>query len=559
MKIATARQRSANDTTLVTRDGQPFDPTASAIRLRGSGTIHSFRFDLFEERLEPIEAAAIRAYIVNDLQNLAVATARHHQLVLARHTRLLQVGERLSSIEALKRCKKDGEDRNVHDQFRYVKEFLLYCSERFPGVCDPETMYEISQWRLRNRETHLALKEGDPDFGPLSPPEEAALRSALNGTDLDGEMYNFISGQTVRNALTTVLNLGVRPYQATLMLDSDVVVIDKDSDAYGLLIPRIKNGTPTRASLRLRPLTKNHYEGVRSLIEQNLRIDRDEPYLFGRSEKGRSSLSNAIPPERLSEAFSRWGKDAGLKSTEHSGPLRLNAYRLRYTFATNMSAELSPAELADLLDHVTTHTVMVYYNLRLDFSHRLEKALEHSWSKYAKLFLGNVESIPDSVAEEKVILSATYQTKVARLGLCGSQTLCNLYPPLSCYLCPKFQADPDADHEDLLRTLMEVQNQRLEQTARVRDRLKSQLDKVVIAVKQLLEIVRVVKWARMALESGIDIPKLSDGRVDMEAIAAISDANPAVVVEDAALRNLLQQAVDSHAQSLRLKQRRSRV
>lgn len=544
-----------------TRDGQRFDSGADVFKLRGSGTLNTFDFLDLQPFLDDDELSAVRTFIVHCLQTRAVGTARHHFTIILRYARQLRDNERLSNVSALARFKIDGEQRNADDQFRYVRIFLIHVSETHPSVCDPEVLLEIKNWQARGRQTHLVVTEGDPDAGPLTPAEEDSLRKALEKSDHDSKRYGSVTGFTARNAIRTVLNLGLRPYQLTLLKEEDVIAIDPEADAYGLYVPRIKNGVPTRKSMRLRPITRLHYLALQRQIESNRESGEErENILFPRIEPGLPQVGTwSVRPGDLGKVFCRWVADAGLRSSEHGGTLHLNPYRLRYTFATNLAAELSPAELADVLDHVTPNCVMIYFQLRDDFSSRLGKALDVTWSKFSRLFLGTIQ--PETREQDdptKTIYSSSRQLRIARLGVCGSQTLCHLYPPLSCYVCPKFQVDPDADHQLVLSDLIAVQNDRLEQTERVRDRLKAQLDRVIVAVKQLLEIVKALKWVRTCLDSETPIPRTDDGDVDMFSIAKRSGAEVTIIENDHSLRQLCQLMSDQQLVPRRTRTRRPR-
>jgi len=58
------------------------------------------------------------------------------------------------------------------------------------------------------------------------------------------------------------------------------------------------------------------------------------------------------------------------------------------------------------------------------------------------------------------------------IGVCGEGNICHLDPPFSCYMCAKFQPYDDANHEHVL------------------DRLGIQLDDVIMAVAQVVEMCK---------------------------------------------------------------------
>ena len=72
------------------------------------------------------------------------------------------------------------------------------------------------------------------------------------------------------------------------------------------------------------------------------------------------------------------------------------------------------------------------------------------------------------------------------IGACGANFLCNLFPPLSCYVCPKFIAWKDAPHEAMLDELEDYVQHMAETSGNPHDRIPHQLKETILAGKALL-------------------------------------------------------------------------
>ncbi len=102
-------------------------------------------------------------------------------------------------------------------------------------------------------------------------------------------------------------------------------------------------------------------------------------------------------------------------------------------------------------------------------------------------FLGRVESRTGAESAERVIPGCTPTLKnLGGIGRCGAGYLCQLYPPLSCYVCPKFVAWADGPHRQMLEEL-QVHVQALRQrSGNPSDRIPHQLEEVTEAIRAVL-------------------------------------------------------------------------
>ena len=128
--------------------------------------------------------------------------------------------------------------------------------------------------------------------------------------------------------------------------------------------------------------------------------------------------------------------------------------RLRHTFGTRHSEQGTPAKLlSELLDHSYQASALYYVKSTSNLVARLNLALgdDPQFTGTVHRFLGRVESRTGAESAESVIPGCTPTLKnLGGIGLCGAGHLCQLYPPLSCYVCPKFVAWADGPHRQML-------------------------------------------------------------------------------------------------------------
>jgi hypothetical protein len=176
--------------------------------------------------------------------------------------------------------------------------------------------------------------------------------------------------------------------------------------------------------------------------------------------------------------------------------LRISTRRLRYTLGTALAAEgISKKELARILDHTDTQHVLVYFELAGSIVEHLDKATAKGFAKYLNLFRGNIVN-DDSEAvngdrddKQLSFFDESNPTEQMEIGVCGTESVCHLDPPYSCYLCEKFQPYRHADHDHVLECLLQDRDVRIKKYEN--SRLGVQLDDVIIAVAQVADQCRV--------------------------------------------------------------------
>ena len=141
--------------------------------------------------------------------------------------------------------------------------------------------------------------------------------------------------------------------------------------------------------------------------------------------------------------------------------------------------------LAELLDHTDLQNVMVYYS-GAGIGKRVDEAIAVAVGPLVNRFMGRV--VPHGQSGDGGAIKAHPLGRIVDIGSCGSTSLCTLFPPASCYLCPKFQPWKDAPHREVLSELVRLRDERLATSGRARDRMAKQYDEMILAVGQVVAL-----------------------------------------------------------------------
>ena len=109
-------------------------------------------------------------------------------------------------------------------------------------------------------------------------------------------------------------------------------------------------------------------------------------------------------------------------------------------------------------------------------------------ARYAAAFAGKV--VQDESEANKVNPGATripLREKDAEIGSCGTNSFCQDYAPIACYLCPKFMPWQDAPHHLVLQWLME-ERERLKLDTGEDMQIVAINDRAIIAVCQVIKL-----------------------------------------------------------------------
>lgn len=388
--------------------------------------------------------------------------------------------------------------KNTPYQFARIRAWYIWCTnQELPGF-NSEVMYDLLKIKIPGNPKGLAVMTDDLNEGPLTDAETTVLRVALSQDT--GPILE-------RICVWLCLAFGCNPANFILLREDDYKKRTFENLDYSfaeIKIPRIKKRglRHQRAEFKTRKVDDRLAELLDALIEHNktLNISRktSRPLLM-RSSHHETRIGTALEEysqhlssEEFTKLVRKCSKRLNILSPRTGHLLELTPRRLRYTFATAMVRQgASAAELADLLDHTDLQHVQVYYNARSTIVERLDSALAEKLAPLVAQFSGKVID-KNSYEASNPNSRIKYQEKanpkkIHGIGVCGANFLCKLYPPLSCYLCEKFQPFKDAPHTKILEELTSWRQSRLEQQGE-NDRIAQQLDDVIYRVAQVKTI-----------------------------------------------------------------------
>ena len=348
-------------------------------------------------------------------------------------------------------------DNNEH-KFHWIRKWYVWCADvEIPGFYQ-EIADELLTFKLEGNEKGRAVLIDDEEEGPLDNVEYDLLRSVIKKK---------VGSLLERVCIMLCMELGANPKNYVLIEERDFIKnqVDSCQAYYSLSVPRIKKRTANR-SVRLRKISKYLGEAIEELISGNVsNLDRcfeeKSPILWRKYRRSFSSQSlkrfeHHLTTSEFSLIVTRYAKTANIVSPRTGDLLHLSPRRLRYTFATRLVEQgASPSVVADALDHTDLQHVGVYFKARGQIVGDLDKALDSNphYQDIINKFRGVVVE-REQTADLPTIPgeTPTYRT-LGGIGGCGAKTICRLYPPLSCYLCPSFQAWKDGPHQEVLNEL----------------------------------------------------------------------------------------------------------
>ena len=349
----------------------------------------------------------------------------------------------------LQELRKNNKEYN----FICIRSWYKWCvDQELPGF-SAEVMYTLSRIKMSGNPQGIAVLSEDLEEGPLTNIEVVLLRNAL---------INDCGPLIERLCLWLSLSYGCNPANFVLLRESDFTVHkfeSIDEYFYELKLPRIKKRGQhhKRADFKVRKVDERLAKLITQQIEENkklgLGIGIQRPLLMRKTPftdwlaTELSEFAYHISTSQFLYNLKKCVKRLKIISPRTGKELYITPRRLRYTYATSMVTQgASAAELADLLDHSDMQHVRIYYNARSNIIERLDAALAEKLAPLVNAFKGKIISQEERADRTQIeSTNIRYQEnrnirKIHGIGTCGATYLCKLYPPLSCYLCEKFQA-----------------------------------------------------------------------------------------------------------------------
>lgn len=347
------------------------------------------------------------------------------------------------------------------------RDFYRWCySQQFPYFGN-DVVIKLDNVVVGGNRKGEAVRSADPDAGPLTSGEVAALTAALRAAWLEKTMP--IDEQA---ALWLCLAFGANASQYALMREEDIVEEYLNGQVVATLVsvPRQKKRhAGPRDEFQTRKANRFVGRVIRQLIEENQarfpKSTADEPRPLFRRSTPRPDLESLaeykwhLQGREFTYLLSRAVKRIKVKSRT-GGDLKLSARRLRYSLATRMvDAGASKYALAAALDHSDLQNVDVYFDVDSSIVKHLDAAMAMALGerahRFASIVTAEEEAVNGSKGGSRRYFGDPQKDVFEPIGTCGHTSFCNINAPYACYLCPRFQAWMDGPHEKVLDALIE--------------------------------------------------------------------------------------------------------
>lgn len=437
------------------RDGQVLDSSGDRWVLRAhgeKGTAVTLKWDKFR-RFTPRALYIAKLVLLGRAGDRASWTSRNEYQTLLRFDRWFSAPSfdwsdyTVDVAEAwLAHCV--DRTRNGANDFAILRDVYRYGSQvlRLPDFAD-EVLGQLVSIRAVGNEKGRAVREGDPTRGQLLPDEIEVIDAALRGG---------LGTPEQRACVWLCLDLGRNVSQFTLCENRDLTLVDsvqpggQPARLYQLAVPRQKKRT-VGVERRSWPISTELGDLLWSLRREPDRAEA--PLLWW--------LSPTAPTSAFDALLKAWADEVDLRSLRVGAQrVNLNARRFRDTMLTNAANEGASIEhLATLADHSDTQSVMGYVNSSPHFLERFRHKVDAIYDPLVKRFRG--ELVPEEEGRRRGLpLIPGVATQLPGLhlpgiGVCGSQSLCKLAPPLTCYPCHHFVAFRESDHRAVEQALVQ--------------------------------------------------------------------------------------------------------
>lgn len=290
--------------------------------------------------------------------------------------------------------------------------FKKWHSLGYYGI-DDNAITLMEAMRLKAKSAGTIVKKEDPEKGALTNNEHKALNESMYNAYKNKK----ITLQELSSALLVSFT-GRRASQIVALKYKDIVK-EKNSDGndfFFINIPRIKQGIEFRREFRMLSIDGFIYKVLMqqvnfsiSLIEGHIgrtlfSEEKNEVAVF--LDKKNYKMLNEIngfydvlvsdrlhaSKNTVSLSLKKIVEKENVMSERTGERMKINAYRLRYTFGTKLAREgYSSQIIAELLDHSSTATVGIYTENLPDNSIKINEAVSDNLGFLASVFLGRIK------------------------------------------------------------------------------------------------------------------------------------------------------------------------
>jgi integrase len=386
-----------------------------------------------------------------------------------------------------------------------IRQFANYAINNGFWGFNETVIFKLDEVIIPNSGSKQRVSLLDHENGPFTRSEVAQISVALQEGKLPLQ-YKVL----VRLAM----KFGLRPIQMALLREEDIFY-DEKLLAWFINIPRVKGRV---AQLRrnpnnfiLRELPTELADDIQSLIKSEANrslcdldgIRRPRPLLKRRKinqhylndkklaeyawHRSSASISGAFN-QSISQLINL--KSAYLKDEDGNPlPLKITAYRFRYTLGTRMVLEgKTPEEVAIALDHSTTASVQHYFKYNRDLIDFIDDSFESSkvMDNAVARWQGYVIDEDDNTVAGTLVRGKD----LLNLGKCMKKGRCEWHPSVSCYGCGKFRPFKNANHAAQLE-IIKAEREFVQRNSS--GPVQHQLDEAYEGVVQIVEAQRIMK------------------------------------------------------------------
>lgn len=449
---------------IITRGGDKVDLDSVNVKASDSSTTKYFRFNQLENNYIRYAVKLFSSYM---LQSYSLDHAKNFELHLIKWLSGIekyQQADLLNSIQAsLEEAIKELRGGKDEYSLWYLKYWYIWCESIGLPYFDSDFAISLENMKISGNEKGKAVLSLDRDIGPLSTEELSSLLYRL-------ESYENVDKHFEKTLVYMYLTLGCNSSNITLLHWEDFQVLENgDTKIYFLNVPSIKKRTAKRREeFKKRELDSR----LGRLIEAYKSQSVCDEIMFTK-KKG------CYFKDSVARAISEFCKK------ELSLNFHITPRRLRYTFATRLVMNgVSKEKLADLLDHSDLQHVQVYYDLRHKIKDFLSEAESKELGEVFKRFKGD---ILDDATNGDIKFPYLRSEDNPVVGKCGSESMCDLNPPYSCFVCDKFKAFSDSVdvYKKILAHLVKWSKLRKEEYGE-NDRIHSLMHDVQLALGDLI-------------------------------------------------------------------------
>ncbi len=363
------------------------------------------------------------------------------------------------------------------------------------------------------RVTNDPILRLDPDKGPLNQVEQNSLHEWLHEqfchNNLDAEQYLYVR---------LLMVYGQRGCQIRMMVFGDFIpnkkghkirihwakqrhvdatgfrekseVFNLDDDLYEIvqlykriILEQLKNEYPTQVdwdrAIKNVPLFRRRLIGkdiASARIHVPTLVEDDDLRALESGPQARFHAPSGSTILWLERMESMPGFPISLRTHQ---PLKITkVHRFKHTLGTDLSNEgLDEWSIARALMHSNTRTVRKYRQVSAELMAQIDKKMNDHLALVVNAFNGTI--ISDRASAKN---GSRAECQIEDLAVCGSDALCHLDAPFSCYPCSKFQPLLNADHVASLKRM----ERRREQTIDIDKTTGVLWDRAILACRKVI-------------------------------------------------------------------------